>query len=234
MRRKLTDEIMDSPGLDESAHVEALEALRRINRASQSAATILEPILRFARQRGLSKLSLLDIACGGGDVPIEIVTRAARKGVEIQLTLMDRSQTALNHASALARKVGIEVATILGDATLAGIPDIFDVVTNSLFLHHLTTASAIAALSGMRERSRHLVVINDLRRSWTGWLWAWIGCRLVTRSPIVHHDGPVSVEGAWTKDEMRMLVTEAGMSNSLIRSCYPWRMLIVWDRNDAR
>ncbi len=40
---------------------------------------------------------------------------------------------------------------------------------------------------------------------------AWIGCHLLSRSPIVRHDGPVSVAGAYTIPEVRELAERAGL-----------------------
>ena len=80
---------------------------------------------------------MLDIACGGGDVPIEVVTRARNVGVEIDLTLLDRSATALRYAAALADRIGIACQCVQSDWLTQSQPSHFDVVTNSLFLHHI-------------------------------------------------------------------------------------------------
>ena len=50
--------------------------------------------------------------------------------------------------------------------------------------------------------ARRQVVISDLRRSRSGFVIAWIGTRLLSRSPVVHYDGPVSVRAAWTIREL--------------------------------
>ena len=58
-----------------------------------------------------------------------------------------------------------------------------DVVTNSLFLHHLTGTEAVAALSNMRRAAGHAVVVSDLRRSWGGYWLAQIACRVFDAEP---------------------------------------------------
>jgi len=230
-RRVVTPEIMDSPHIPEADHVEALKGLQRINRASHTVDRILEPIIQLAGRNRLPQLSLMDVACGGGDVPIGVAIAAKRRGLHIDLSLLDRSPTALTHAAQAAASVGITCRTIEAD-TLANLPFAeFDVVTNSLFLHHVPAADqVIALLRNMRHIARRLVVISDLRRSRLGLAGAWTACRILSRSPIVHHDGPASVRASWTLDELTDFAAQAGMTGARIRRCSPWRMLLVWER----
>jgi hypothetical protein len=73
----------------------------------------------------------------------------------------------------------------------------FDVVTCSLFLHHLTSDQATNLLMRMAAAGR-LLLANDLRRCVSGYLMAQLACRCLTRSPIVRYDGPQSVANAFT------------------------------------
>ncbi len=59
---------------------------------------------------------------------------------------------------------------------------------------------------------------------------AWLGCRLLSRSPIVHFDGPASVRAAWTIEELQSFAVAAQMDGAVVRACAPWRMLLVWKR----
>jgi 2-polyprenyl-3-methyl-5-hydroxy-6-metoxy-1,4-benzoquinol methylase len=234
-KRAMTPEIMDEPGIDPAAHLEALAGLRRINRVSHTAQRMAGPIARLAESLGLRRISLLDIACGGGDVPIGVVQELQRRGIEVELTLLDRSPTAIAEAESSARAKGIACRGIVADA---GGPlgrlisaESFDVVTNSLFLHHLADEIAvIRLLEGMRGLARRLVMISDLRRSRGGYAAAWLGCRVLSRSPIVHHDGPVSVRAAWSEAELQAFADEAGMRGAEIVRCPPWRMMLEWKR----
>ncbi len=230
-RRRVSGEIMDGPGLDPAAHQAALAGLRRINRTSGTAAHLLAPLLKLAREEGLDHLTLLDVACGGGDVPIELAQRAHRAGVMVELILMDRSEAAVRMALEAARQAGVRCRGIVADVTdgpvVAG--GGVDVVTNSLFLHHLADEEAVSAVLGRLDRmAGRGVLISDLQRSRPGWVAAWVGCRLLSRSPIVHHDGPASVRAAWTIREMRALAGRAGLGGAHIQRCHPLRMLITW------
>jgi hypothetical protein len=80
----------------------------------------------------------------------------------------------------------------------------------------------------MRSIARRLVVISDLRRCRTGVAAAWIGGRVLSRSPIVHFDAPASVRAAWTAVELADFSARAGMKRANIQRCWPWRLLLTW------
>jgi 2-polyprenyl-3-methyl-5-hydroxy-6-metoxy-1,4-benzoquinol methylase len=234
-QREMTPEIMDRADVEESAHLSALEGLRRINVASNAAAQIAEPIVAGAGRDGVSRISMLDVACGGGDVPVEVARIARLAGVEVELILLDRSATALASASERAKSAGIAHRCVQAD--VAGKwPELeADVVTCSLFLHHLPSgADVVEFLSKARKIARRRIVISDLRRSRLGYLIAWVGGRVLSRSSIVHHDGPVSVRAAWTIWEMRQFAAEAKLEKCDIRSSFPWRMLLIWEAGARR
>jgi 2-polyprenyl-3-methyl-5-hydroxy-6-metoxy-1,4-benzoquinol methylase len=229
-QRRVVEEIMDGPNVEPSAHAEALAGLRRINAASKAAARMSIPIIRMARREKLDRFSTLDVACGGGDVSVGIANILSEAGIGVDLTLLDRSETALKLASETARAAGISAKTVRADLLDDWNPSSFDVVTCSLFLHHLLEADQVVKLlMRMRTIARRLVVISDLRRCDMGFAAAWIGSRVLSRSPIVHYDGPASVRAAWTVPELTDFALRAGMKDARIERCWPWRMLLIWD-----
>jgi 2-polyprenyl-3-methyl-5-hydroxy-6-metoxy-1,4-benzoquinol methylase len=213
-------------------HLDALAGLRRINRVSRAADHILLPIVDLISRQNPRRLSMLDIACGGGDVPISVAQGIQRLGVQVDLTLLDRSATAIQQAGNMAAAQGIACRGVQADA-IGELPYLpADVITNSLFLHHVEEPEKVVALlARMREMARRMVVISDLRRSRRGWVAAWTGCRLLSRSRIVHHDGPASVRAAWTLHELSRFAENAGMEGVKIHSCWPFRLLLVWERD---
>jgi 2-polyprenyl-3-methyl-5-hydroxy-6-metoxy-1,4-benzoquinol methylase len=232
-RRVVTGELMDSPDIDPVEHRQALNGLRRINKISGVAGQMVRPILDLVRAANLKRISLLDIACGGGDVPVAIAKQLQRRGIEIDLAFLDRSETALAQAMSAARRADLSCNAVQGDALNALLPGAgtVDVVTNSLFLHHLNEPKdVIALLRRMRSVARRMVVVSDLRRSPIGGVVAWIGCRVLSRSAVVHYDGPASVRAAWTMGELKTFAAQAGMDGAIISRCTPWRMLLIWKR----
>src|SRR4051812_1111399 len=93
--RLRTPERMDAPDLDPRAHAEALAGLRRLNGIAGAGRPVAGAILRHARAQRLSRLAILDVACGGGDVSVRVAQRLKRAGIDVALTLTDVSPVAL-------------------------------------------------------------------------------------------------------------------------------------------
>ncbi len=104
----------------------------------------------------------------------------------------------------------------------------YDVVLCSLFLHHLNDEDSRILLQQMRRGARQLVLIDDLRRCFSGYWLAWIGCRILTRCHIVHVDGPLSVKGAYTTSEALRLCHECGLDGATAEHHWPQRFLLQW------
>jgi 2-polyprenyl-3-methyl-5-hydroxy-6-metoxy-1,4-benzoquinol methylase len=232
--RNRQPEWMDQPGLDVAAHDQALQGLRRINTISGAVGCLFTPVQALAAALDHSRpLRILDVACGGGDNTIALAERCRRNGLAVQVDGCDRSEQAVTIASrqAAARPLGSTFfqADVLVDPLPAG----YDVMVCSLFLHHLEGADAVELLRRLGRSCRHLVLVNDLIRSPLGYGLAWVGCRLLSRSPIVHFDGPVSVQGAFRMDEALDLAGRAGLGGARIQRHWPERFLLSWRRPDG-
>jgi 2-polyprenyl-3-methyl-5-hydroxy-6-metoxy-1,4-benzoquinol methylase len=221
---------MDQAGLDPAAHRRALEDLRRINFLSGSARILWAPIRRLARERKLRELRVLDIASGGGDVALRLFRTARRHGLELKIVGCDVSDVAIDLAGKRAARQRASVEFISLNALTQPLPGQFDVVMCSLFLHHLTRDDATLLLGKMAAASRHLMLVNDLRRTTAGYLLAQAVCRVLSRSPIVHVDGPRSVAGAFSMAEVNEMCREAGLDDAKVARRWPQRFLLSWER----
>ena len=223
-------EIMDQPGLDEGRHVQALRGLERINFWSRSAALVWGPVADLARETAGRPVRVLDLATGAGDVPIRLWHRARRAALPVEVAGCDVSPAAVAHAAARAGQARADVRFFAWDALRGPLPSGYDVLLSSLFLHHLSDEQAVDLLRRMAESAGRLVLINDLVRSRSGWLLAYLGTRLLSRSEVVHTDGLRSVEGAFTLGEARALAERAGLTGARVRACWPCRFLLAWRR----
>jgi len=223
--RERIPELMDDPAIDPVEHRRALAALARVNRFSNSAGVLWPPILKLSRELGRT-IRVLDVATGSGDVPAELLAKAGRAAVTLEAAGCDISPTAVEEAGRARPGVQFFVHDALHDRLPTG----FDVVTSSLFLHHLTADDAIALLANMENATRHLVLVNDLARSRFNYCAVWAACRLLTRSPVVRFDGPASVRSAFTPAEALALAERAGLSGATVRRRFPCRFLLSWER----
>jgi 2-polyprenyl-3-methyl-5-hydroxy-6-metoxy-1,4-benzoquinol methylase len=233
--RRLQAEIMDRPDVDAGAHHHALDAIARINLISASSLILWKPIRDLCRERRRAgdprPVRVLDVATGGGDVPARLWRRARRKGLPLEVAGCDFSPVAVEHARQTAARMTADVSFFPLDLLNEPIPTGYDVITCSLFLHHLDEAQAVTVLGKMREAAGTLALVNDLERGRLGWWAAYVGTRLLTRSPMVHFDGVVSVEGAFTPEEALAVAHKAGWDGATVRRKFPFRYLLSWRRS---
>jgi SAM-dependent methyltransferase len=229
--RNRQPEWMDQIGIDAAAHDQALNGLRRINAVSGAVGSLFTPLQALAMERNHSQpLRILDLACGGGDNSLALAERCRKAALAVQVDGCDLSPQAVAIASGHAADRGLNVRFFQADALKDPLPLDYDVMVCSLFLHHLDDAAAVDLLRRMGQSSRHLVLVNDLIRSPLGYGLAWVGCRLLSRSPIVHFDGPVSVQGSFRMDEVLDLAARAGLGGARVQRSWPERYLLSWRR----
>jgi 2-polyprenyl-3-methyl-5-hydroxy-6-metoxy-1,4-benzoquinol methylase len=231
-QRQREAELMDQPELDSAQHRRALDGLSRVNWWSRTAGRIWSQLERLAAQRGLERLTVLDLACGGGDVAIALARLASSSVLPLTIQGWDKSGTARAHANERASQYGLSenVTFVQRDVLADPIPEQFDVVICTLFLHHLSEADAVALLQRMRDAARHAVIIDDLLRTRLGYCLAWFGTRILSHSPIVRFDGPASVRSAFRLNEIRNLADDAALVGARIVPHWPQRFLLTWQR----
>ena len=206
-QRNLLPEIMDDPDLPEAEHLAALRGLAHINVLSGSSRILWSPLRQFLRSSGLNRIRLLDVASGGGDVPLHLGRRLRRVGFAFEVTGTDISPRAVASArcrAAAEESVHFDTLDVLREELPGG----FDVVTCSLFLHHLSNEQSRQLLMKMANAAGRLLLVSDLVRSATNVLLVGIAARLLSRSYVVHFDGPQSVRAAFTLAELRELAAE--------------------------
>jgi len=223
-------ELMDQFELNEAEHRHALDGLCSVNVISRSSSILWSAVRRLAIDLKTDSLRVLDLACGGGDVGVGLVLKARRYGVGISLLGCDRSPVAVAVARDRADRSGVRAEFIESDVLDGELPRDVDVVTCSLFLHHLDDADAVRLLGRMAASARHLVLVSDLVRSRLGYLLAWWGCRLLTRSHVVRVDGPLSVRAAFSVPEVQSMARAARLDDALITRHWPQRFALEWRR----
>ncbi len=230
-QRQLQPERMDDPTLDSSLHRQALRGLARINCFSRSAAMIWNPLRAqlALRHCNVSAKRVLDVACGGGDVTLELQRLADRDDVNVRVDGCDISPIAVQTAAQLADKRGTRSTFFKHDALSGSLPQGYDAVVCSLFLHHLDNDQIVDLLNRMAEAT-NVIVVSDLERSRFGYLAAKIGTHVLSRSSVVHYDGPVSVQAALTVDEAHRLAFAAGLDGVSVDPIFPCRWLLTWSR----
>jgi len=230
MNRRLVPELMDNPNLDPVAHRQALAGLARLNSVSD-AGRILLPYLRRLSETHRRPLRILDVATGAGDGLLPLLRRSKLWRFPLVGAGCDLSETALDEARQRAVASGVQAEFFAHDALKSALPMGYDVIMNSLFFHHLTDADISRRLQDVGRAAAVGILVNDLRRSRWNRMQVWVATRLLSRSPVVHFDGPVSVQAALTPAELSRHAAKAGLCNAVVRTHFPCRMVLAWTKS---
>jgi hypothetical protein len=76
-------------------------------------------------------------------------------------------------------------------------------------------------------------ILNDIRRCLAGYVAAWVASRVATRNRLTHHDMPLSVLRAYTPDELRALLRQAGVRDASVTTHPLFRMAAVHRQGGA-
>ncbi len=228
LQRDQQPELMDDPGLPEEAHRLALVGLSRLNSVSGIAGAMYRRIRRYVPS-GRSRIRVLDVASGAGDIPIACARRARAQGLTFDFTLLDNSEVAIEEQRRRSQAAGVTVNCLLHDCLKQPLPGGFDVITCSLFMHHLDDRETTRLIQSMQAATPRVILISDLDRSTINLSLVTLASRIVTRSVVVHTDAPLSVRGAYTRREFKSLAEKALLRPIHVEPSFPCRFFAVID-----
>ena len=230
--RNLRPELLD---LDEAPFEEvkdSLQDVQRVNRYLSGYRVLLHHMGRFFdRHNSPQPLNILDAATGSADQPMEVVRYARQRGIPVRVTAIDINHKMLRFAQEEAQKFP-EIRFVQCDAlNMPFGENSFDVVINSLALHHFSREHAVALLKNFSRLAKRGVIVNDLHRSRVAYASIYILTRLLTQNRLTRYDAPVSVMNAFTPEEMHAMAREAGWQRFEVHRHFPYRIALVENKS---
>lgn len=220
--RRRTSEWLDDPASVSADLPGNLRDIRRLNRSLGETAIVMGHLRRLLP---MPVATLLDVATGSGDIPLEALHWAAGAHRQLAVTGLDCSSEVLAEAR---NHCGGVISLIAGDARhLPFDANTFDVVTSSLALHHFDPDDAVCALAEMWRVTRGAILVVDLIRSYPAYLGTWLATHLIARSRVTRHDGPLSVLRSYTPSESLDLAQAAGITGPRVVTHVPFRQALV-------
>jgi ubiquinone/menaquinone biosynthesis C-methylase UbiE len=200
--------------------------LRWFNRWFGGIATSREMIAAIARKTGKAQFSVLEVAAGDGFVPRTLVENLQSSGIKLDFTLLDRAASHLPKHGAGPKIAGDALSLPFRNST-------FDLVSSSLFVHHLSPDQAVEFAREALRVCRIAVLVNDLVRHPLHLAIAYTGLPLY-RSRITRNDAPASVRQAYTVEEMREVLRASGARDIEVHRHFLFRMgAIAWKQANA-
>ena len=216
--RRIARERLDQPHLDDAELRANLKDLERLNRLFGGTAAVLAKFRRMAGALGSrGRITVLDAGTGGADIPRALVRWGRRTGLRVEVLACDRHERILK-AAAESSAAYPEISFRCGDVLELPLErESVDVALCTLAAHHLTEDEVVALFRKLKDAARVGFIFTDLRRGRVARAGVWLATRVLSRNGLTRHDGPLSVERAYTLEELRRLADAAGCEEMRLR-----------------
>lgn len=219
MRRVVRPELLDSDDVTVDEVRGSLADLRFINRWFGGISTTKFLLDRVLSRLKSARISLLDVGSATGDGPAAMQSRF---GSRLCCTLLDRKPDHLNGTLSRFPAVAAEATSL----PFSG--ETFDIVTCSLFAHHLEPEEFHQFAEEALRVTRGALLINDIRRS-TLHLGLVYTSMPLYRSRLTRHDTVASVQRAYTPAEMEGMLCRTSAKSVEMHETFLYRMgAIAW------
>jgi ubiquinone/menaquinone biosynthesis C-methylase UbiE len=226
-------ELLDEGKASLSDIHQSLEDMRRLNQWLFGVWATLTPIK--ARVLRLPKpLTIVDVATGSGQMAQAMAAWATREWQAVRVIGVDLLPTHLAHAQRWnIRERTPHTQLVAGNGLCLPFADqSVDIVTSSLFLHHLDEMALGQFFAECRRVARHGVVMSDLWRHWLPFTLYQMMEPVFVRSPITRYDSRASFRRAYTPQEMER-IAQAYLPGATVRLNLPsFRWILEWWNNE--
>lgn len=225
-RRHEGPELMDGENLPEADLFLNYRELHTINRLLGGYRITIRGLEKLSA--GCQDLSILDLGCGGGDMLKVLASWGRRNNIKLHLTGIDLNPAAIAYSK--ENCAGYHEISFIRDDVFLHLKSgaCYDVIMNTLFMHHLNDIQIISLLQLMKKQANRGFIINDLQRS----KWAYFSIKILTRvfsrSYLVKHDAPLSVRRGFLEKEWWYLLSGALIATADISWQWAFRYLVVY------
>jgi 2-polyprenyl-3-methyl-5-hydroxy-6-metoxy-1,4-benzoquinol methylase len=223
--RSTRGELMDDPGISPADYNRCLADLEQVNRYTLTHRATLQWLDQAVA--GLppeTPMTILDVACGHGDLLRAIYLWARERGRPVVLQGLD-----LNPASAHAARAATPVQMPITYRTGNVFTDVPqprpDLIVSSQFTHHLSDAEVVTFLHWLERYAQRGWYIADLHRHAIPYYGFRVLATLAGWHRIVRYDGTVSIARSFRRHDWEVLLERAGL-HAQIRWHMPFRLCV--------
>jgi 2-polyprenyl-3-methyl-5-hydroxy-6-metoxy-1,4-benzoquinol methylase len=106
-----------------------------------------------------------------------------------------------------------------------------DIILTNLVCHHIEDEALVDFLKMTYQAARHVVIIHDLHRHKIAyWFYKYLS-PLLFRNRLITHDGLISIQRGFTRQEWLSLLQKAQIFDYQITWFFPfWWRVILWKK----
>ena len=210
-RRSSAPEFMDETTTSPADYARCLADLEMVNRITFTH----RPTLRWldeatASLRPGAPISILDVACGHGDLLRAIRLWSMRRGISATLEGIDLNPRSAV-AAALATPPEMAINWRIGDVFAYRPDSPPDFIVSSQFTHHLDDVQVVAFLAWLERNATWGWFVADLHRHAIPYYGFRLLARLMGWHPIVRYDGTISIARSFRRQDWERLTALAGV-----------------------
>jgi 2-polyprenyl-3-methyl-5-hydroxy-6-metoxy-1,4-benzoquinol methylase len=230
--RSTAAERMDTDCADFDDYARCLADLARVNRVTLTH----RPLLAWLAQEtaNLPAFSLLDVACGHGDLLRRVHQWSAQQGIAATLHGIDLNPWSLRAARA-ATPPDVAITLHHGDVFAFRPEQPYDFIVSSQFTHHLADEDVVRFIGWMEQHAARGWYVADLYRHWLPYYGFGLLAFAAGWHRFVRYDGRVSIARSFIPEEWQRLTRAAGLDAAEVQiSREPPFRLCVSRRCSAR
>ena len=201
-----------------------LREIRFINRYLGDSRALRKSLLSDVKEKNLREFSVLDVACGSGELLREVAKFALDDRRSARLVGIDLNE--LSFAGEREQKEFDQtIDYVRGDAFRLPFPDrSFDYAISSLFFHHLDDAQIPEVMREMSRVSRLGVFVIDLHRHAAAYALYKLFCFAFRISPLVAQDGSLSIRKGFRPGELDRIASRSDLHTLRVT---PFRLVVA-------
>ncbi len=231
LRNRSTEiEIMDDLDCQGEVVDQSLRELDFINQWLGGNAVTLNGVRAVLKNRDQTQLiSIADLGCGSGEMLRLIGKVAAQENRQVQLLGIDANPNIIEFAKAHSstfNNITFEAVNVFSEKFRKRK---FDIVLCTLFLHHFTEDQLVDIFSSLLQQTKVGIIVNDIHRHPLAYYSIKWLTQLFSKSAMVKFDAPLSVQRAFTKKELKDILSKAGITNYQLKWkwAFRWQLLIL-------
>ena len=220
-------EIMDDFAMEGETLRDALDKIAKINQLLGGNKLTLEGVKEILSKAPIeSRITIVDVGCGNGDMLRALADYAETKKLEFDLIGIDANQFTVNYAMELSvsyPNIKYRCEDIFQEdfATLQ-----YDIVLCTLTLHHFKDDEIIKLLNIFNTNAHFGIVINDLQRSGVSYRLFQALCFVFRLNDMSREDGLVSILRGFRKSELEQFSKQLSLKNYHIK--WKWAFRYQW------